>query len=80
MPEEDEMLLILFSHLFVNNNDDNIRFHDLNFLYDDKHIWNCIKSTLNNDSHVLQSERFIEYNNDGGFVDRETIRIMRWHS
>ena len=75
MPEEDEMLLILFSHLFVNNNDDNIRFHDLNFLYDDKHIWNCIKSTLNNDSHVLQSERFIEYNNDGGFVDRETFRM-----
>lgn len=75
MSEEDEMLLILFSHLFVNNNDDNIRFHDLNFLYDDKHIWNCIKSTLNNDSHVLQSERFIEYNNDGGFVDRETFRM-----
>ena len=75
MSEEDEMLLILFSHLFVNNNDDNIRFHDLNFLYDDKHIWNCIKSTLNNDSHVLQSERFIEYNNDGGFVDRETFHM-----
>lgn len=75
MPEEDEMLLILFSHLFVNNNDDNIRFHDLNFLYDDKHIWNCIKSTLNNDSHVLQSERFIEYNNDGVFVDRDTFRM-----
>ena len=75
MSEEDEMLLILFSHLFVNNNDDNIRFHDLNFLYDDKHIWNCIKSTLNNDSHVLQSERFIEYNNDGGFVDRDTFRM-----
>ena len=75
MPEEDEMLLILFSHLFVNNNDDNIRFHDLNFLYDDKHIWNCIKSTLNNDSHALQSERFIEYNNDGGFVDRDTFRM-----
>ena len=31
--EEDEMMLILFSHLFVNNNDDGIRYHDLGFLY-----------------------------------------------
>lgn len=75
MSEEDEMLMIVFSHLFVNNNDDNIRFHNLNFLYDDKHIWNYTKSCLNNGDHVLQSERFIEYNNDGGFVDRESFRI-----
>ena len=75
MSEEDEMLMIVFSHLFVNNNDDNIRFHDLNFLYDDKHIWNYTKSCLNNGDHVLQIERFIEYNNNGGFVDRESFRM-----
>ena len=36
--EVDEMMLILFSHLFVNNNDDNIRCHDLDFIYD-KRCW-----------------------------------------
>ena len=39
MSEEDEMMLFLFSHLFVNNNDDNIGYHDLNFLYDNKRTW-----------------------------------------
>ena len=35
--EKDEMLLLLFSHLFVNNNDDNIGYHDLNFFYDQRY-------------------------------------------
>lgn len=34
MSEVDTMMLILFSHLFVNNNDDNIRYYNLDFLYE----------------------------------------------
>lgn len=33
LSDHDLMLLVLFCHLFVNNGDDNIRFHDLEFLY-----------------------------------------------
>ena len=36
--EQWKMMLILFSHLFVNNNDDNIRYHDLDFLFDSKRV------------------------------------------
>ena len=72
--EEDEMMLILFSHLFVNNNDDNIRYHDLDFLYD-KRCWNRVKSRLNDGEHMLLMEKMIEYNNDDGFVDRESFRM-----
>ena len=32
----DESLLLVFSHLFVNNNDDNIGYHDLSFFFDFK--------------------------------------------
>ena len=74
MCEEDEMMLILFSHLFVNNNDDNIRYHDLDFLYD-KRCWNRVKSYLNDGEHILLMEKMIEYNNDNGFVDRESFRM-----
>lgn len=70
----DEMLLILFSHLFVNNSDDNIRFHDLNFLYE-KWRWNLAKSLHNSGNHVLMKNNMIEYNNSDGFVDRESFRI-----
>ena len=68
------MMLILFSHLFVNNNDDNIRYHDLDFIYD-KRCWNRVKSHLSDGEHVLLMEKMIEYNNDDGFVDRESFRM-----
>lgn len=34
--EEDQMLLILFCQLFANNDDDEIRFHDIEFLFPKK--------------------------------------------
>ena len=71
---EDELLLILFSHLFVNNSDDNIGYHDLDFLFD-KRRWNRIKSSLNAGEHILLSAKMIEYNNDDGFVNRESFRM-----
>lgn len=75
--EKDEMLLLLFTHLFVNNNDDNIGYHDLNFFYDQRHEWNYIRSRLLNNTHVLLDIKMIEYNNDDGFVNRESFR-MTW--
>ena len=72
--DDDKMLLILFSHLFVNNTDDNIRFHDLDFLYE-KWLWNHVKSHLNRGNHVLMENKMIEYNNSDGFVDRESFRM-----
>lgn len=74
LEDYDKMLLILFSHLFVNNTDDNIRFHDLDFLYE-KWLWNRVKSHLNRGDHVLMENKMIEYNNSDGFVDRESFRM-----
>ena len=75
MNEADEMLLVLFSHLYVNNNDDNIGYHDLNFLYESKHYWNLIKSMMNTGEHTLLETKLIEYNNNDGFVDKESFRM-----
>ena len=74
LDDDDKMLLILFSHLFVNNTDDNIRFYDLDFLYE-KRLWNHVKSQLNRGDHVLMENKMIEYNNSDGFVDRESFRM-----
>ena len=75
--EDDEMLLVIFAHLFVNNNDDNIGYHDLSFFYDLKSEFNRIKCLLNDGSHILLETKMIEYNNDSGFVNRESFR-MTW--
>ena len=74
LSEDDEMLLVLFSHLFVNNNDDKIMFYDIKFLYE-KLKWNTIKHNLSRGYHVLQIEKLIEYSNDGGFADRDSFRM-----
>ena len=75
--ETDEILLVIFSHLFVNNNDDHIGFHDLDFFFDHKIEWNWIKSSLTDNSNTLLETKMIEYNNDDGFVNNESFR-MTW--
>ena len=77
LDDEDEMLLVLFSHLFVNNGDDNIGFHDLDYLYEDKRDWNRAKAHLLKGNHALQEIEFIEYNIDDGMVDRESYRMTQ---
>ena len=45
--------------------------------YDRKSRWNYIKSQLYRNAHFLQFVEMIEYNSDGGFVDRESFRMTR---
>ena len=76
---DDKMLLILFSHLFVNNNDDNIGYHDLEFMYgrEERRLWKRIKGYLYEGSHCLLNAKMIEYNNDNGFVNRESFKMTQ---
>ena len=75
--EEEMMLFLLFCHLYVNNNDNNILFHDLDFLYDNKRTWNRAKNQLARGRHVLFIEDIIENNNDNGMLDRESFRMTQ---
>ena len=75
--DDDKMLAVLFCHLCVNNGDDEIGFHDLDFLFDDKREWNRQKISISNGDHILFSENIIEYNNDNGMVDRESFRVSQ---
>lgn len=76
---DDKMLLILFSHLFVNNNDDNIGYHDLEFMYgrEERRLWKRIKGYLYEGNHYLLNAKMIEYNNDNGFVNRESFKMTQ---
>ena len=73
--ERVRMLLILFSHLFVNNSDDNVGWHDLEFMHDDKVTWSYVKNCLRSGDHPLLEANIIENNNDGGFGDRNSFRM-----
>ena len=73
--DHDLLLLTLFCHLFVNNGDDNIRFHDLEFLYKGTRYFNGVKCNLQYEEHVLQEAGLIEFSNSDGFKDRESFMM-----
>lgn len=73
--ERVRMLLILFSHLFVNNSDDNVGWHDLEFMHDGRATWISVKNRLSRGDHPLLEANIIENNNDGGFGDRNSFRM-----
>lgn len=77
LSEMDELLLILFSHLFVSNNDDNIGYRDLEFMFgrEKSRLWKRIKGYLYEGRHFLLALKIIEYNNDNGFVNRESFKM-----
>lgn len=76
--EEDTefSLFLLFCTLFVIDGDDDIRYHDLEFLYEEGEAgWRWAKRCLSQGDHLFLVEKFIEYTNDDGFVDRESFKI-----
>ena len=74
LDEKDEMLLVMFCHLFANNGDDNIYFYDLDFLFE-KSAWRRIKSDLRWGCHRLFNLNMIENANDSGMASREKFRM-----
>lgn len=73
--DDDLCLLILFCHLFVNNTDDRIRFHDIEFLYKDTRRFSRLKCRLQCEEHILQEEKLIEFSGEDGFKDRDTFKM-----
>ena len=73
--DDDFCLLILFCHLFVNDTDDRIRFHDIEFLYKDTRCFSGLKCGLQCEEHILQEEKLIEFSGEDGFKDRDTFKM-----
>ncbi|MDR2258295.1 MAG: ATP-binding protein, partial [Treponema sp.] len=69
------ILLICFCHLYVNNFDDNIGFHDIEFLYDIRYKARMARRELKDGGHLLMDAKFIENTNDEGFVNRESFKL-----
>jgi hypothetical protein len=59
----------------VNNQDDNIGFHDIEFLYDRKSRARLVHRELRSGEHTLMESKFIENGDDDGFVNRESFKL-----
>ena len=70
----DLILLLQFCHLFVNNDDDCVGFHNLNSMHS-KGLMRCIKSEFTQGDHELQQMKLIEWSTDGDFAKKEYYRL-----
>jgi hypothetical protein len=73
--DEDMTLLLCFCHLFVNNDDDNVGFHDIDDIYETKGQSRIAQKALQNGTHELLSLGLVENTNSDGFGDRESFKL-----
>jgi hypothetical protein len=72
LDSDDQLLLLLFCHLLVNKDDDDIRFSQMEDLFDSKADFNNVKAKLRNGDHKLMKKNLIEHRCEDGIAD--TIR------
>ena len=66
---EDEMMMAFFAHRLVNRDDDDIRFGDIEDLYDSRADFTNAKSELRSGEHKLQKKKLIEHKCVDGLAD-----------
>jgi hypothetical protein len=75
IPDEDKILLICFCHLFVNNNDNEVRYHDFIDIFESSWIKNHIRRELERGEHFLLESEFIENVCDDGFGEQDAFKL-----
>ena len=69
LSDEDEMMVAFFAHRLVNRDDDDIRFRDIEDLYDNKADFTNAKGKLRTGEHKLQEKKLIEHKSVDGLAD-----------
>ena len=75
LDDEDMLLLVLFCHLLVNDNDDDIRFGQIEDVYDSSAEFNRAKVVLRSGEHRLMKKKLIEHLCEDGIADTTKFRL-----
>lgn len=75
LTDETLMIFIYMAHLFVENSDDMIGFHDLSKLYDDGKVPVWTRQPLRTQRSKLFKINFIENVNNDGMLDPDTFKL-----
>lgn len=73
--DEDTLLFILMAHLFVENNDDNIGFHDIDDLFDNGDIPSWVKREFRSRESKLFEKELIENVNEDGMARSDAFKL-----
>lgn len=71
----DQLLFIYMAHLFVENNDDNIVFNDIENIFDDDEIPSGVKRELRNRESELFEKKLIENVNEDGMARSDAFKL-----
>lgn len=72
---EDLLLLLLFCHLLINKDDDDIRFSQMEDIFEEKGNYNRAKAELRSGTHELIRHRLIEHRNANGIADTSRYQL-----
>lgn len=73
--DEDTLLFVFMAHLFVENNDDNIGFHDIDDIFDDNEIPNRVKRKFRSRDSELFDKELIENVNEDGMARSDAFKL-----
>lgn len=73
--DEDTLLFIFMAHLFVENNDDNIGFHDIDDIFDDNEIPSWVKREFRTRDSELFEKELIENVNEDGIARSDAFKL-----
>ena len=72
---EDLLLLTLFCHLLVNEDDDDVRFSQMENVFSSRSDYNNAKSELRSGDHSLQKLKLIEHRCEDGIADTTRYKL-----
>lgn len=75
LSDDDKLLFTYMAHLYVENNDDNIRFHDIENIFDYDKIPSWCKRELRCHSSQLFLEKLIENVNEDGMARSDAFKL-----
>ena len=75
LSDEDKLIFTYMAHLFVENNDDCIGFHDLSNIFDDNELHFMCKREFRNRSSRLFGAELIENVNEEGMARSDTFKL-----
>ena len=75
LQETDELLLVLFCYYLICKCDDDIRFGQMEDVFNNGADFNNAKAALRSDSHTLQTAKFIEFRCEDGIVNNTQFKL-----
>lgn len=78
LSDHDRLLFIFMAHLYFENDDDRIGFHDIDNLYDNNDIPSWCKRDLRKGDSNLFEYKLIEFSNEDGMVRTDSYKLTNY--